>query len=59
MRTVKFSEFIDYSELLKLLALIINVLDAEGIFQDLNMQGSCKLNQMVSSETIISLTHLG
>lgn len=38
----------------------INVLDAEeGIQGDLNMQENCKVNQMVSGETIISFTHLG
>lgn len=56
---MKLFGFIDYSELLKSVTLIINVLDTEGIFQDLNMQESCKINQMVTGETIISLTHLG
>lgn len=32
--------------------MIINVLNTEGIFQDLNMQESCKLNQMVRSEDL-------
>lgn len=59
MRTVNVSEFIDGSELLKSLTLIINVLNSEDIFQDLNMRESCELNQTVSGVTIISLTYRG
>lgn len=49
-----FFEFIDYSELLQSLTLIRNGLDAEGIFQDFNMQENVKLNQIISGETYFS-----